>query len=98
MKKWTMLAMLSLAVAMVFATPSKASAEVFVRVRVGRAVPRPAYVVVTPRPYYPYAYYPRPVVFAPAYVRPVRGFYYRGRWCPRPHANRGYYGPRYFRR
>jgi hypothetical protein len=96
MKKWTILATLGLAVAMVFATPSKASAEVFVGVRVGRVVPRSAYVVVAPRPYYPYAYRPRPVVVAPAYVAP--GLYYRGRWRPRPYAYRGYYGPRYFRR
>jgi hypothetical protein len=98
MKKWTILATLSLAAAMVFATPAKANAEVFVGVRIGRVVPRPAYVAVVPRPYYgyPYAYYPRPVVVAPAYVAP--GFYYRGRWCPRPYAYRRYYGPRYFRR
>ena len=96
MKKLTILATLSLAAAMVFAAPSKANAEVFVGVRVGRVVPRPAYVVVAPRPYYPYAYRPRPVVFTPAYVAP--GYYYRGRWCPRPYTYHRYYGPRYFRR
>jgi hypothetical protein len=91
MTKWTILATLGLAMAMVFATTSKANAEVFVGVQIGRVVPRPAYVVVAPRPYYPNVYRPRPVVVAP-------GFYYRGRWCPRPYAYRGYYGPRYFRR
>jgi hypothetical protein len=94
MKKQTILAMLALAVAMIFAAPSQANAGVFVGVRVGPVVPR-GYVVVAPRPHYPYAYYPRPVVVAP-YVAP--GFYYRGRWCPRPYAYRGHYGPRYFRR
>ena len=97
MKKQIILAILGLAVVMVFAAPSKASAEVVVRVQVRRVVPRPAYVVVAPRPYYPYAYYPRPVVIAPRYVRPL-GFYYRERWCPRPYAYRGYYRPHYFRR
>jgi hypothetical protein len=92
MKHKTLFAMLGLAVAMIFAAPSKANAGVFVGVRVG---PRPAYVVVAPRPYR-YAYYPPRVIVAPAYAGP--GFYYRGRWCPRPYAYRGFYGPRYFRR
>ena len=99
MKKWTLFAMLGLAAAMILATPSKANAEVFVGVRIGRVVPRPGFVVaVAPRPYYPYGYRPRPVVIVPAYVRRVPRFYYRGRVCPRPYAYRPYYGPRYFRR
>jgi len=97
MKKRTILAVLGLAVAMTLAKPAKASAGVVVGVRVGPVVPRPGFVVVHPRPY-PYGYYRRPVVFAGAYVPPVGGFYYRGRWCPRPYAYRPYYGPRYFRR
>ena len=82
---------------MIAAAPSKASAQVFVSVRVGPVVPRPSYVVVHPRPY-PYAYYPRPVVFAPVYVRPVRGYYYRETWRPRPVVYRGYARERCFRR
>lgn len=97
MTKRTIFWVLGLAIAMMVATPSKANAQVFVAVHVGPVVPRPAYVVVHPRPY-PYAYYSRPVVIARPYVRPVAGFYYRGRWCPRPYAYRGYAGPRYFRR
>ena len=52
MKNRTIFALLGLAVAMIFAAPSKASAEVFVGVRIGSPrYSRPAYVVV-PRPYY----------------------------------------------
>jgi hypothetical protein len=103
MTKRAIFAALSLAVAMVLAAPSKASAGVVVGVgvRVGPVVARPAYVVAHPRPY-AYGYYSRPVVVAPAYAPPVAGFYYRGRWCPRPYVspyvNRGYYSPRYYRR
>jgi hypothetical protein len=102
MKKGMIFSVLGLAIAMIFATPSQANAQVFVGVHIGPVVPRPAYVVVQPRPYvYPYAYDPRPVVVTPAYVAPVyvrSGYYYRGRWCPQPYGYRGYYGPRYFRR
>ncbi len=98
MKKWTILAMLLLAMVMTFAATPKANAEVVVGVRIGRVVQRPGYVMVAPRPYYPYAYYPRPVVVVPAYVRPVRRVYYRERWWPNRYAYRPYYGPRYFRR
>jgi hypothetical protein len=100
MKKWTLFAMLGLAGAMIFATPSKANAQVVVGVRIGHVVPRPGIVAVAPRPYYPYVYHPRPrpVVFVPPYVRPVSRFYYRGRVYPRPYGYRPYYGPRYFRR
>jgi hypothetical protein len=95
---------LILAVAMIVAAPTKADAQVVVAVRIGPVVPRPAYVVVHPRPY-PYAYYPhpyaydrRPVVVAPVIVPRAAGYYYRGRWYPRPYAYRGYVGPRHFRR
>jgi hypothetical protein len=102
MKKAMIFSALGLAIAMIFATPSKANAQVSIGVRIGGPVfvPRPAYVVA-PRPYYPYGYYSRPVVVAPAYVAPVYirpRYFYRGRWVPRPYAYRGYYGPRYFRR
>ena len=102
MKKRMIFSVLGLAIAMIFATPSKANAQVSIGVRIGGPVfvPRPAYVVA-PRPYYPYGYYSRPVVVAPAYVAPVYvgpRYFYRGRWVPRPYAYRGYYGPRYFRR
>ena len=99
MKNKTFLAALGLAAAIIFAVPSKAHAGVFVGVNIGRpvVVARPPVVYVAPRPYYPYGYYRRPVVFAPAYVpRPV--VYRRGYWRPRPYAYRPYYGPRYFRR
>jgi hypothetical protein len=110
MKKGMIFSVLGLAIAMIFATPSKANAQVSIGVRIGGPVfvPRPAYVVaprpayvVAPRPYYPYGYYSRPVVVAPAYVAPVYvgpRYFYRGRWVPRPYAYHGYYGPRYFRR
>ncbi len=98
MKKWTILTMLGLAMAITVMATAKANAEVVVGVRIGRVVPRPAYVVVVPRPYYRSAYYPGPVVVAPGYVRPAPGFYYREHWCPRPYAYRRYDGPRYFRR
>src|ERR1051325_5629813 len=99
MKHKTLLATLGLAAAMIFAMPSKAHAGVFVGVNIGRpvVVARPPVVYVAPRPYYPYAYYPRPVVLAPAYVAPPR-FFYRGRWCARPYAYPSHYGPRYSRR
>jgi len=95
MKHKTLLATLGLAAAIIFAVPSKAHAGVFVDVNIGRpiVVARPPVVYVAPRPYYPYAYYPRPVVVAP----PAR-YFYHGRWCGRPYAYRPYYGPRYFRR
>jgi hypothetical protein len=99
MKHKTLLATLGLAAAMIFAVPSKAHAGVFIGVNIGRpvVVARPPVVYVAPRPYYPYAYYPRPVVVEPAYYPPAR-VYYRRHWCPRPYAYRPYYGPRYFRR
>ncbi|HEY6181185.1 MAG TPA: hypothetical protein VIW67_03005 [Terriglobales bacterium] len=99
MKHKTLLATLGLAAAIIFAMPSKAHAGVFVGVNIGRpvVVARPPVVYVAPRPYYRYAYYPRPVVVAPAYYPPAR-VYYRRHWCPRPYAYRPYYGPRYFRR
>jgi hypothetical protein len=99
MKNKTLLAALGLAAAMIFAAPTKAHAEVFVGINIGRpvVVARPP-VVVVPRPYYPYAYYPRPVVVAPAYYAPPARYFYRGRWHGRPYAYRSYYGPRYFRR
>jgi hypothetical protein len=99
MKNKTLLATLGLAVAMIFAVPSKAHAGVFVGVRIGGplVVARPGYVVA-PRPYYPYAYYPRRVVIAPAFIPPPRRVYFRERFYPRPYAYRGYYGRRYFRR
>ncbi|HSS97516.1 MAG TPA: hypothetical protein VLK33_10825 [Terriglobales bacterium] len=98
MKNKTLLATLGLAAAMVFAMPSKAHAEVFVGVNIGRpvVVARPPVVYVAPRPYYR-AYYPRPVVVVPAYAPPAR-FFYRGRRSASPYAYRPYYGPRYFRR
>jgi hypothetical protein len=104
MKKHMVLAMLGVAIALAVAAPSKANAQVVIGVRIGApVVARPVYVVTRPRPY-SYAYYPRPYavapvvapVFAPVYVRPA-GYYYRGRWCPRP-VYRGYVNPRYFRR
>ena len=100
MKHKTLLATLGLAAAIIFAVPSKAHAGVFVAVNVGRpvVVARPPVVYVAPRPYYPYGYYRRPVVVAPAYYPPPARVYYRGRYCPRPYAYRPYYGPRYFRR
>ena len=101
MKKWTRFAIFGLAMAMTLvATPRANAAEIVVGVRIGRVVPRPAYVVVAPRPYYPYAYrpYPRPVVVVPAYVRPAPRYYYRGRVYPRPYAYHPHHGPRYFRR
>ena len=98
MKSKMTLAMLGLAVAMIFAMPSKAHAGVFVGVNIGRpvVVARPP-VIVAARPYYGYGYYPHPVVVAPAYVPPPVIFYHRG-FYPRPYAFRGYYGPHYFRR
>lgn len=88
------LPLLGLALAMVFAFPTKASAEVYVGVNIGPVVPRPGYVVLAPRPY-AYRYYgPR---FAPAPVVVRRGYFYHGRWYPNYYARR-YYGPRYFRR
>ena len=42
------LPVLGLAVAMVFASPTKASAEVYVGVNIGPVVPRPGYVVLAP--------------------------------------------------
>jgi hypothetical protein len=94
MTRNAILPLLGLAVAMVFASPTKASAEVYVGVNIGPVVPRPGYVVVGPRPY---AYrYSRPrVVVAPVVVRP--GYFYRERCYPRYYARR-YYGPRYFPR
>ncbi len=97
MVKRTIFATLGLAFLLVMAAPSQAHAGVFVSVNVGPVVPRPAYVVGRP-----YAY--RPVVVGPVFYRPVPVFvrpapvvFYRGRWCPRPYAYRGYYGPRYWR-
>jgi hypothetical protein len=102
MKNKAMWATLGLAVAMIFAAPSKANAGVFVGVRIGGpvVVARPVYVRVVPRPYYGYGYgyryCRRPVVVAPAYVPPVV-YYHREHWGPRPYAYRGYYGPRFRR-
>jgi hypothetical protein len=94
MTRKAILPLLGLAVAMIFASPTKASAEVFVGVNIGPVVPRPGYVVVAPGPY-AYRYYGPRVVAAPVVVRP--GYFYHGRWYPRYYARR-YYGPRYFRR
>ncbi|HXZ80528.1 MAG TPA: hypothetical protein VEG30_11400 [Terriglobales bacterium] len=106
MAKRAILAMLGLMAVMALAAPSKARAQVFVGVHVGPVVPRPGYVVVPPRPAYvvvsprpyPIVSYPRPYGFVPAYVGPVPGYYYRGRWCPRAYVYRGYVAPPYFRR
>jgi hypothetical protein len=94
MTRKAILPLLGLAVAMIFASPTKAGAEVYVGVNIGPVVPRPGYVVVAPRPY-PYSYYRSRVVRVPVVVRP--GYPYRGRWYPRYYARR-YYGPQYFRR
>jgi hypothetical protein len=92
MIKKSILPLLGFALAMIFSTPNKANAEVFVGVNIGPVIPRPGYVLVARRPY---AYrYHRPRVVA----APPRGYFYRGRWYPRPYARRYYYGPRYFRR
>lgn len=101
MTKRTIFAMLGVAFLLVLAAPSQAHAQVFVSVNVGPVVPRPAYVAVRPYAYRPvvvrpYFYRPIPVFVRPVpVVRPV--VFYRGRWCPRPYAYRGYYGPRYWR-
>ena len=97
MKKKMLLALFGLAAALTFASPTKATAGVFVGVGVGPVYARPAYgyVVVHPRPY---VYAP---VYARGYVCPVwgRGFYREGRWYPRAYAYRGYVGPhRFYRR
>jgi hypothetical protein len=103
MTRKSILPLLGLAVAMIFAAPKKASAEVFVGVNIGPVVPRHGYVVVAPRPYaygyYPraYGYYPPRVWPAPVVVRPWGGYYHE-RWYPRHDYARGYYGPRHFRR
>ena len=94
MTRRAILPLLGLAVAMVFASPPKAGAEVYVGVNVGPVVPRPGYVVVARRPY-PYRSYRPRVVVAPVVVRP--GYFYRERCYPRYYARR-YYGLRYFRR
>ena len=99
MMKRTMFAMLGLAFVMMLAAPSQAHARVFVSVQVGPVVSRPAYVAVRPYPYYYRPVVVRPVFYrpAPVFVRPAPVFFYRGRWCPRPYAHRGYVGPRYYR-
>ena len=100
MKKWTRFAIFGLAMAMTLvATPRANAAEIVVGVRIGRVVPRPAYVVVAPRPYYPYACRPYPGrlwlfprMFVPLPGITIADAYIRGR-CIHPH-----YGPRHFRR
>jgi hypothetical protein len=95
MTKKSLLPLLGLALAMVFAAPSKANAEVFVGVNIGPVVARPGYVYAA-RPY-PYRYYgPRVVVAPPVVVRPWGG-YYHPRYYGRPYARR-YYAPHYYRR
>ena len=92
MTRKAILPLLGLAVAMIFAAPTKASAQVFVGVHIGPVVRRP-YAVVAPRPY-AYEYY-GPRVFAGPVVRP--NYFYREHYYPRYYARR-YYGSRYFRR
>jgi hypothetical protein len=94
MTKKAILPLLGLAVAMIFAAPKPASAQVFVGVNIGPVIPR-HYVVVAPHPY-AYGYYGPRFVAPRVIVRPG-GYYYHRRWYPRYYA-RSYYGPRYFRR
>ncbi|HEY1263040.1 MAG TPA: hypothetical protein VGF06_05915 [Terriglobales bacterium] len=97
MKKSALLLMLGLGAALLLAAPSKANAQVFIGVHIGPVAPRPAYVVVHPRPY-PRVYYRPRAVVAPVYVRPAPRFYYRERWYPRPVVYRRYVAPGCFRR
>jgi hypothetical protein len=70
MTKSTLFALLGLAAALTFASPTKANAGVVIGVGIGPVFPRPAYgyVAVPPRPY---RYYARPYAYAPAYVPPA---------------------------
>ncbi len=93
MTRKSILPLLGLAIAMIFATPKAAGAQVFVGVNIGPVIPR-HYVVVAPRPY-AYGYYgPR---YAPRVIVRPGGYYYHQRWYP-SYYSRGYYGPRHFRR